>query len=259
MSARASRIIRKPAADERLVVGDHHPDAHARRAPAAAERAPGSRRRAAGRPRACRRAAQRARACRRSRARCRPPSAGGAAPSSTTSISTASAGSARVTSAASPAWRSVLVSASWTMRYAERSTPGGQRRAAPSGGRRPQSGRRAAAGQLGEPLEGGLRRGRVAPSSGPDRAEQPAQLGQRLAPGALDRPQRGACLLGAVEDVIGRRAWTTITETLWAMTSCSSRAMRACSSLTARRVPRRSRRDSATPRRATRHRLPSRS
>jgi hypothetical protein len=38
----------------------------------------------------------------------------------------------------------------------------------------------------------------------------------------------------ALKYLLGSRGWTTITDTLWASTSCNSRAMRACSSTAAR-------------------------
>ena len=72
--------------------------------------------------------------------------------------------------------------------------------------------------------------------------EQPAHLGQRLLPGRLDRaraPRAGARCRGRV-DCCAACDWITITLTLWATTSCSSRAIRVRSSATAARVASRS-------------------
>ena len=59
-------------------------------------------------------------------------------------------------------------------------------------------------GQLVDALEPRLRRGRVGALGRPHRAQQPPQLGQGLAAGALDRADRRPGLIGArVEHVVG--------------------------------------------------------
>ncbi len=92
------------------------------------------------------------------------------------------------------------------MRYAERSTPGGQRT---GGALTPhvdfQSGGAQGRRQLVQPLEPRLGVRRVGLRTGPHDGEQPPQLTLCLAPRGLDRAQRFARLVGpCFEEVIGR-------------------------------------------------------
>ena len=133
------------------------------------------------------------------------------APSSRTSSSSApSARSARVTSARLRAARGAACSSAPPGRSGRptgRRRPAARRRRRPRGAARRRARRPAAA-----------RRARRAASrpgcgarpsalvAGRGRGQQAAQLGERLAPGALDRAQRRARLVGPlVEDVAGRR------------------------------------------------------
>ena len=122
-----------------------------------------------------------------------------------------------------------LVSASWTIRYAHRSSAGGDRRGSPSTRSSVSSpAARVARDELLDVREPGLRRERSRVLAAVEHAQQPAHLRQRLAAGALDRfaASLGALRLG-VHHHPRAPAWITITETLCAITSCSSRAIRA--------------------------------
>ena len=131
------------------------------------------------------------------------------APSSTTSSSSASPAVADRDRrrGVAPAWRSVFVSASWTIRYADRSTPAGERdgRADVAVHLDGEAGGAQRRDELVEPVQAGLRGRRRVAVAGRDARQQPPQLAERLAPGRLDRAQRRARLVGAlVEDVVGR-------------------------------------------------------
>jgi hypothetical protein len=140
---------------------------------------------------------------------------------------------------AGPACLSALVRPSWTIRYAERSMPGGSRRGSPS-----------TVSSTGRPGGAHLLEQRVEPAStlgwGASEASatgsrsspsMPAQLDDRLAAGVLDRHERLARRSGAVASTCSAApAWSTITLTLCATASCISRAIRARSSATASRA-----------------------
>ena len=185
------------AAHERLVVADQDADAQSlelleRQPRADRVAAPGL----AARPSARRRTAPRARACRSARARVSPLTTAGARPSSRTSSSSASATYRTLTCAReASACLSVLVSASWTIRYAHSPIPSGSSRGSPSTDSStaspvsrtwPTSSSRYSIPGCGayEPA--------LVVLLGADHAEQPAQLGQRRAPGRGHRRQRFA-------------------------------------------------------------------
>ena len=138
---------------------------------------------------------------------------------------------------AGPAYFKVLVSASCTTRNAVRSMPGAGRAAAPRRSRRPADPPPTSwSPDCRVPARPGcgVYDGAASSSEEPD---QPAHLGHRVAAGLLDR-HRGRRVHGpapAVSTPAHRPAWTVMTDTEWAMMSCSSRAIRRRSSMTARR------------------------
>ena len=149
--------------------------------------------------------------------------------------------SATVTSARL-AWAclSALVSPSWTIRYAERSSAARQRDAA-----RPRPAARRAGRRCAISSSSGVerRRGRAEARArrrrlAPHRAEQPAHLGQRGAARCARRPRAPPGRRRAPSGSPCRTAPTcsTITLIAWATMSCSSRAIRARSSATAMRA-----------------------
>ena len=117
--------------------------------------------------------------------------------------------------------------------------PGGSSTGSPSRAARRQAGVARAARQLVHARDARRARQGLAVAA-PDGAEQVAQLGQRLAAGALDQrgrlDRRAGSLARATRRAAG--AWTTITLRLCASTSCSSRAMRLRSVAMARARPR---------------------
>ncbi len=92
--------------------------------------------------------------------------------------------------------------------------------------------RRAAARRARRAGRGRAAGPRVALGLGPDAAEQPAQLARaRRGPArSIERSAARAWSGRASKTSSAAAACTTMTETLWAITSCSSRAIRACSS-----------------------------
>ena len=125
-------------------------------------------------------------------------------PSSTTSSSSTSESTRIVTSACvACACRSVFVSASWTIRKAERSTPAGSAssRAVPAHGD-VEAGGAQRLHELVETVEAGLRVRRAGVRASSIDGEQQPQLAQRVSPRRLDRAQRRTGLLGLrVEDL----------------------------------------------------------
>ena len=137
---------------------------------------------------ACRRRARRARAARSARGRVPSPAAS-ERPSLAISSSSSSSRQRTVTQAcAGPAYLSAFVSASWTTRYAARSTPGASSRGSPS-----------TASSTGSPasrivptststarMDGCGEKSGIVPCSA-QQPDQPPHLGERLAAGRLDR------------------------------------------------------------------------
>ena len=247
-SGSVSRIIRKPRAHQRLVVGDEHPDAsgrRSRRAPAAASATqlePAAVARL--RPTATRRTRRRARACRAGRCRRRRAgSASGRAVVADRELERSrrsyvdrrprhGAGRAGVPQGVGqrPPGRS---------RYAVRSRPGAQRRRSPVD--------RSVDGQPGAP-ELARPAGRAGPAPGggsqvgapavacAQHTDHPAHLGQGL-PARPPRPSRAPPARPpgpARQPAPTAEACTVMTLTLCPTTSCSSRAIRLRSSATAR-------------------------
>ena len=109
--------------------------------------------------------------------------------------------------AAGPPCRSTLVSASCTIRYAERSSAGGQRRRVAGHGQLDgEAGGAELVDQPGDVAQPGAGRELAARLVAPRRStpEQPAHLDQRRAGGGLDAAQRAPrALRPAVDDVVG--------------------------------------------------------
>ena len=258
----ASRISRNPLA-RCLVVGENDPDRHsvlpfngklaftakppcgatqraggprggrpARACPSARGRRPCS---AAGRPHGCRRRALRSRA-----------------PSPR--IAT------RTVAAVPPECLTALVSASWTTRYADTSSVRGRGLRSPS----TEARRPVLLFCLGNELGELSRDPAAAPArrAGPLGAGSRADLCSSTTPGGWrsrsTRDFRG--LVGARGPMTRRAApaWTPITLTWWATTSCSSRAIRTRSSSTARRASPPARAAARSPVRPVRAGVPAR-
>ena len=228
------------AADERLVVGDQTRTLTA--PPRAADgHAPCSRRRAEGRPRASRRAGPRARACLPGPVRCR----SRRRPWSRAAI-VANLQLHRRVAVAHGHLRARRVRVSQRVRQRLLDDPvtrtGPLRRAPPAPPPRAAPPRPARRPGAARPARRGGR-GRAAAVWDPE-LRWPPPLSSVRSSRSASRP---ACSI----DRSAARAWsgrvsktssaalacTTITDTLWAITSCSSRAMRACSSPAARRAP----------------------
>ena len=190
-----------------------------------------------------RRRARRARASRPARGRRRRRAAAPSAPRPSSAISSSSARGVVAhgdrTRAPAPACLSAFVSASWTIRYAARSTPGRQRGGLALDAQRRPAARRARARSASSSTRGEARRGVAPPSRQPEPASA-AQLGERLA----RRRSRSAPTHSRARS--GSRstrpsappAWIAITLTLCATASCSSRATRTRSAVTAARASR---------------------
>ncbi len=167
-------------------------------------RARASRRRPRGRCRARRRRAARARACPRGRGRTRRRArCARAVVADLERRARRSADQSTVTVVgARPACLSALVRASWTIRYAARSSPAGSARRSPRNSSTVgQPGGAGAGDELADLGQRRLRRERGRLVGAVEHAEQVAHLAQRLAAGALD-PRRGLERAGrvAVED-----------------------------------------------------------
>ena len=168
-----------------------------------------------------------------------PGSAGGPRPSSTTSIVRRSgAYSSSTLALAGPACLSVFVSDSWITRYAARSAPAGSSRAAPE--------RTTSTGSPAERTVSSSGSSCASPGIGAVDPAWPSSVSTPIKRRISASPARPVSSTWAIAScaafgsrsmtVLAAPAWTIITLIAWATTSCSSRAMRVRSRVTASRA-----------------------
>src|SRR5581483_2943993 len=157
----------------------------------------------------------------------------------------------RTVALAPPACRATLVSASWAMRKAARSTPGGSGRSRPDTSTRtatPADAALATSPSRSAASRGAGRRGAASPSrrrtSRTDRNSPSASFEASLMAASAARAWSGCSSMRWRPTP----AWTLMSEMLWASTSCSSWAIWSRSSLARRSASSRRTRAAAIPR-----------